>query len=48
MDLKKAKGREIVHRLVEKSDVFVTNYRRRAAGPLGIDYQTLSRINPLT
>jgi crotonobetainyl-CoA:carnitine CoA-transferase CaiB-like acyl-CoA transferase len=46
LDLKKEKGREIFFKLVEKSDVFVTNFRATAIKRLGLDYQTLSKINP--
>jgi len=46
VDLKKEKGREIIHRLLEKYDVFVTNYREAAVKRLGMDYATLSRKNP--
>jgi len=45
VDLKKEKGRELLYRLAEKSDVFVTNYREAAVRELGVDYATLSRIN---
>lgn len=40
------KGREVLYRLVEKSDVFVTNYRESVAKRLGADYQTLRQHNP--
>ena len=46
VDLKKEKGREIIYRLVEKSDVFVQNFRKGVADRLGLGYQTLSRYNP--
>ena len=46
VDLKKPEGREIIYRLVEKSDVFVQNFRKGVAGRLGIDYATLRRYNP--
>ncbi len=45
-DVKTEKGREIIYRLVEKSDVFLTNYRQQAAVRLGMDYETLRRYNP--
>ncbi len=47
LDLKKPKAQEIVYRLVEKSDVFVQNFRKGVAARLGLDYQTLSRYNPM-
>jgi crotonobetainyl-CoA:carnitine CoA-transferase CaiB-like acyl-CoA transferase len=46
VDLKKEKGREILYRLVEKSDAFVSNYRPAVAENLGLDYETLSKLNP--
>lgn len=46
VDLKRPEGRDIVYRLVERSDVFVQAFRRRAARSLGMDYETLSRHNP--
>ena len=46
VDLTKPAGRDIVHRLVEKSDVFVTNYRARVAERLGLDCASLRRLNP--
>lgn len=45
LDLKKPKAREIVYQLVEKSDVFVQNFRKGVATKLGLDYQALSRYN---
>jgi len=46
LNLKSDKGREILYKLVEKSDVFVHNYRVRVVTKLGVDYETLSRYNP--
>jgi len=46
VNLKKEKGREIVYRLAQKSDVFVTNYLRPTVESLGVDYQTISSYNP--
>ena len=46
IDLKKPEGREIVYRLVEKSDIFVQNLRRGVVERLGLDYPTLSKYNP--
>jgi crotonobetainyl-CoA:carnitine CoA-transferase CaiB-like acyl-CoA transferase len=40
------KGREIFHRLIRESDVFLTNLRKSTKTKLGIDYQTLRGINP--
>lgn len=46
VDLRTEKGKEIIYRLVEKSDVFVQNFRQGVAGKLGLDYATLSSYNP--
>ncbi|MCP5041977.1 MAG: CoA transferase [bacterium] len=46
IDLKQPEGRELVHRLVEKIDVVLINYRPGVAKGLGIDYETLSAIKP--
>ena len=40
------KGKEIVYRLVEKSDVFAQNFRSGVAERLGFGYEALARINP--
>jgi len=45
LDLKKERGREILYRLIEKSDVFLHNLRTEAAERLGLGYDILSRIN---
>lgn len=45
LDLKQEEGRQIVYRLVNLSDVFITNYRHSAALRLGLDYETLKRHN---
>ena len=46
LDLKKPEAKKIVYALVEKSDVFVQNFRKGVAAKLGLDYQTLSKYNP--
>ncbi|RLC94828.1 MAG: CoA transferase [Chloroflexi bacterium] len=46
LDLKAEKGREIAHRLVARSDVFVTNVRRKVVEGLGMGYPVLREINP--
>ena len=46
LDLKKKDGQEILYKLVEKSDVMVCNFRPHALKSLGLEYETLSRINP--
>jgi|YNPNPStandDraft_1061719.scaffolds.fasta_scaffold00351_20 crotonobetainyl-CoA:carnitine CoA-transferase CaiB-like acyl-CoA transferase len=46
LDMRKEKGRDVFVRLIEGADVFLTNLRRSTKKRLGIDYATLSRINP--
>jgi crotonobetainyl-CoA:carnitine CoA-transferase CaiB-like acyl-CoA transferase len=46
LDLKKPAGREIIHKLVEHSDVFVQNFRKGVPARLGLDAATLRAINP--
>ncbi len=46
LDLKNPKGREIMHKLVAKSDVFVENFRKGVADRLGLGYEDLTKINP--
>ena len=46
LDLKQPEGREIIHELVESSDVFVQNFRKGVAARLGLDYESLRKRNP--
>ena len=46
VDITKDKGREIVHRIVGSTDVFISNLRAGTLARLGYDYGTLSNINP--
>jgi crotonobetainyl-CoA:carnitine CoA-transferase CaiB-like acyl-CoA transferase len=46
LDLRQEKGRQVMYRLVEKADVFLTNYRPVAVAALGLDHQTLKGLNP--
>lgn len=46
IDLSKEKGREIAYRLVGKSDVFLTNLRRRTVKSMKMEYSDLRQINP--
>jgi crotonobetainyl-CoA:carnitine CoA-transferase CaiB-like acyl-CoA transferase len=46
LDLKSESGRKALYRLVKDADVLVQNFRPRVAVKLGIDYATLSAINP--
>jgi crotonobetainyl-CoA:carnitine CoA-transferase CaiB-like acyl-CoA transferase len=46
VDLKRKDGREIITKLVIEADVFVSNIRAAALARLGVDYDSLSRLNP--
>ena len=46
LDLKKKEGREILYKLVEKSDVFVCNFRPHALIDLKLEYKDISKVNP--
>ncbi len=46
IDLRNERARQVAHKLVESSDVFVTNLRVAGLERLGMDYATLSRVNP--
>ena len=46
LDLTKQEAREVVYRLVPHTDVVIINYRPDVPYNLGIDYETLSSINP--
>ena len=46
LDLKTERGREIMYRLVEESDVFLSNLSPEALDDWGLDYAKLARINP--
>ena len=46
LDLKTEAGRRVFHRLAETADVIVENYRPGVVKKLGIDYETMRKINP--
>lgn len=46
IDLMRPEGRALIHRIVPRFDVVLLNYREGVAGRLGIDYATLSALNP--
>jgi len=46
LNLKAPEGREIFMRLVKTADVVVENYRPDVKFRLGIDYESLSKVNP--
>ena len=46
VDMKDARGRDLMHKLVAKADVFVENYRPGALAKMGFGYQDLASTNP--
>jgi crotonobetainyl-CoA:carnitine CoA-transferase CaiB-like acyl-CoA transferase len=46
LDLKTEEGVQIARALIEDADVLVHNYRVGALERLGLDYESLSRVNP--
>jgi crotonobetainyl-CoA:carnitine CoA-transferase CaiB-like acyl-CoA transferase len=46
IDLKAEDGKAVLLELVKTADVFIQNYRPGVAKRLGVDYETLSAINP--
>lgn len=46
LNLKTSEGREVLHRLVRTADVVVENFRPDVKFRLGIDYESLAKINP--
>ena len=46
LDLRQESGRDILYKLVQKSDIFMSNYELGALKKLKADYQTLSQFNP--
>lgn len=46
INMKTTEGMEIVHKLLAKADVFVSNYRKRAVDKFGLDYDSLHAKYP--
>jgi crotonobetainyl-CoA:carnitine CoA-transferase CaiB-like acyl-CoA transferase len=46
LNLKEPEGREILLKMVKESDILIENYRPAVKDRLGIDYETLRKINP--
>lgn len=46
LDLKSPADRDVMMRLAERSDVFISNMRPRALQSLGLDWASLSALNP--
>ena len=47
LNLKTEAGRKVLFRMVKDADILVENYRPGVVKRLGIDYETLSAINPM-
>jgi len=46
IDLKTPEGMEVFHRLVKSADVVASNMREQAIDRLGLDYESVRKINP--
>ena len=46
VDLNRKEGKAIIYKLVEKSDIVIASYKSGDAEKLGVDYKTLSSLNP--
>jgi crotonobetainyl-CoA:carnitine CoA-transferase CaiB-like acyl-CoA transferase len=46
LNLKEPRGVEVLKKLVEKADVLLENFRPDVKKRLGIDYETLAKVNP--
>lgn len=47
LDLTKEVGRQVAYRLIKSSDVFVANLQESSLTKFGMDYDTLSQLNPM-
>jgi len=46
LDAHTKEGLAVIHKMIETTDVFVTNFREAAMRRLELDYETFSKINP--
>jgi crotonobetainyl-CoA:carnitine CoA-transferase CaiB-like acyl-CoA transferase len=46
IDLKSVKGREVIHKLVMRSDIVITSFGPGVSSKLGVDADTLQNLNP--
>jgi crotonobetainyl-CoA:carnitine CoA-transferase CaiB-like acyl-CoA transferase len=46
LDIRKPRGVELLHRLVETCDVIVENYTPRVLDQIGLDFDTVARLRP--
>ena len=47
LDAHTKEARAVLYKLVESADVLVSNYREAAMRRLGLDYDSLAKINPI-
>lgn len=46
VNLETKEGKDIVHRLTKQSDILIASYKPGDAVKMGVDYETLSKLNP--
>jgi crotonobetainyl-CoA:carnitine CoA-transferase CaiB-like acyl-CoA transferase len=46
LDIKQKKGRDVFDRLIKGADVFLTNLRKSTKAKMGLDYESISKLNP--
>ncbi len=46
VNLKDEEGKKVVYDMVKDADVFLTNFRQEALAKLGMDYASISAVNP--
>jgi crotonobetainyl-CoA:carnitine CoA-transferase CaiB-like acyl-CoA transferase len=46
VDIATEQGQAILHALIQRADVFITNLRQSTRPKLGIDYPSVSKVNP--
>jgi crotonobetainyl-CoA:carnitine CoA-transferase CaiB-like acyl-CoA transferase len=46
VNLRKSGGKEIIHKLIKRSDVFTSNLRQKKLKEWGMDYDSLCGVNP--
>lgn len=46
VNIKEPAGQEVLQRLITKADVFIENFRPGTLGKYGLDYPSLSKLNP--
>ena len=45
LDVNNPKGRDVFHGLIKTTDIFLTNLRKSTKKKIGIDYETLAKVN---